>query len=322
MKPFHSIDEQLVKLDSRNLIILDRQKAYRYLLTNNYYNVINGYSKFLLAKDNMYMDGATFEEVTCIHWYDKEIKAILLTSIIEAEKHFKSVVAYRFSEKYTDNYSYLNISNFDTNGEAFKISKVSHLISIMAKIIKEKTEAKQNNSIRHHINKHKTIPFWVLVNELTFGQIFNFYRYLDNDLKDLIARDLSSFLKDNIENITNKPSNQIISGNTLVSILKNILEIRNITAHNNKIFYYTCRDNLPKQNWFIFSDNRTRQSVYYAFQSLQCLLSRVQYATLHNTILSRSNRLDNKMHTITSSEINSSLGFPTNWQINTSKLKQ
>ncbi|EPT39813.1 TPA: Abi family protein [Streptococcus agalactiae] len=322
MKPFHSIDEQLVKLDSRNLIILDRQKAYRYLLTNNYYNVINGYSKFLLDKDDMYMDGATFEEVTCIHWYDKEIKAALLTSIIEAEKHFKSVVAYRFSEKFQDAYSYLNISNFETNGEANKISKIAYLISIMARIIKDKTASKQNNAIKHHINKHKSIPFWVLVNELTFGQIYNFYVYLDNDIKDKIARDLSSFLQSNIENRTRKTSNQIISGNTLVSILRNVIEVRNITAHNNKIFGFTCRENLPKQKWFIDSDNKTRQSVYYAFQSLQCLLSRVQYSTLHNTILSRSNRLDNKLHTITSSEINRSLGFPTDWQINTEKLKQ
>lgn len=292
MKPFLTIDDQLNLLTSRNLTIIDREAAGKYLLTNNYYNVINGYSKFLFNAENSYYDGATFDEIRAIHWYDKEIKGVLLKSIIEAEKHFKSVVAYRFSECYQDSYSYLDINNFSTNNEPQKIAQVSHLISIMAKIIKDQSNSRNNNAIKHYLLQHGTLPFWVLVNELTFGQIFNFYKYLDAGLKDRIARDLSSFLQQNIENRTGLPNQQIISGATLLKFLKNILEIRNVTAHNNRLFSYLCRDNLPQQSWFDNNPTTSKQTVFYVIQSLQCLLSKTQYAILWNTILRRSKALD------------------------------
>lgn len=47
IKPFRTLDEQLNILHKRGLHISDYPRAKRYLLTNNYYNVINGYSKFL-----------------------------------------------------------------------------------------------------------------------------------------------------------------------------------------------------------------------------------------------------------------------------------
>lgn len=46
MKDFKTIDEQLALLRSRGLIIPNEEKARLYLLTNNYYNIVNGYSKY------------------------------------------------------------------------------------------------------------------------------------------------------------------------------------------------------------------------------------------------------------------------------------
>lgn len=43
MKEFKTIDEQIEILKNRGLIFKDTNMARRYLLTNNYYNIINGY---------------------------------------------------------------------------------------------------------------------------------------------------------------------------------------------------------------------------------------------------------------------------------------
>lgn len=46
MKEFKTIDEQIQILLDRNLIINDVDKAKAYLLSQNYYNIINGYANF------------------------------------------------------------------------------------------------------------------------------------------------------------------------------------------------------------------------------------------------------------------------------------
>lgn len=46
MKEFKTIDEQIQILLGRKLIINDIDKAKAYLLSQNYYNIINGYANF------------------------------------------------------------------------------------------------------------------------------------------------------------------------------------------------------------------------------------------------------------------------------------
>ncbi len=49
-KPFKTLDEQISILKSRGLIIPDEEAAKLSLLCNNYYNVINYYSKFFMVE--------------------------------------------------------------------------------------------------------------------------------------------------------------------------------------------------------------------------------------------------------------------------------
>ncbi|HFH6802636.1 TPA: Abi family protein, partial [Streptococcus agalactiae] len=49
MKEFKSLTDQLNLLKDRGLKIGDEEKAELYLLTNNYYNIINGYGKFFCS---------------------------------------------------------------------------------------------------------------------------------------------------------------------------------------------------------------------------------------------------------------------------------
>lgn len=51
-KPFKSIEEQIVLLKSRGLEFNDEEKTKKYLLCNNYYNVINYYSKFFMISND------------------------------------------------------------------------------------------------------------------------------------------------------------------------------------------------------------------------------------------------------------------------------
>ncbi|EGP5243939.1 Abi family protein, partial [Enterococcus faecium] len=70
------------------------------------------------------------------------------------------------------------------------------------------------------------------------------------------------------------------------------------------------------------SKNSQRNNTYNVFLCLQCFLSKLQYAQLHNTVRKRISTLDNRLNTIDINTILKSLGFPNDWHINTPTLKQ
>ena len=99
MKDFKKIDEQLALLRSRGLIIPNEEKARLYLLTNNYYNIVNGYSKYFPRDGEIYTAGTTFDEVWHLYIFDKEIKKAFLEAILNAESHFEGGFGLSFRRK-------------------------------------------------------------------------------------------------------------------------------------------------------------------------------------------------------------------------------
>ncbi len=316
MKPFKTIDEQYELLESRGLNFTNNEKSKRFLLNNNYYNVINCYAKFFMTEDDKFIHGTNFDEITQVHYFDKEIKSIFFKSILEAEKHFKSILAYRFSEKYKNqDYAYLIASNYNNDD----ILQVTKTISSLSKII-NKYKDKNNNSINHYITKHGNVPFWILTNYMNFGQLLYFYKYLDDSLKNKVAKDFSYFLADNLS----IDSIQLTSED-LISFIENVIDLRNIVAHNNKLLGFKCKGHvryLPQlHDRYFISYNSNKQDVYNVFIVMQALLSKNQYALLHNTLRKRMNYLNIRLKTININIILNSLGFPNNWH-NTPKISQ
>lgn len=307
MKPFKTIDEQYELLKSRGLNFTNKEKSKRFLLNNNYYNVINCYAKFFMTEDDKFIPGTNFDEITQVHYFDKEIKSIFFKSILEAEKHFKSILAYRFSEKYKNqDYAYLIASNYNNND----ILQVTKTISSLSNII-NKYKNKNNNSINHYITRHKNVPFWILTNYMNFGQLLYFYKYLDDSLKNKVAKDFSCFLADNL----NIDFIQLTSED-LISFIENVIDLRNIVAHNNKLLGFKCKGHVrylsQLHDKYSISYNSNKQDVYNVFIIMQALLSKNQYALLHNTLRKRMNYLSTRLETININIILNSLGFPNN----------
>ena len=49
-----------------------------------------------MNEQDKFLPETNFDEITHIHFFDKELKSVLFKYIIEAEKHLKSIIAYRF----------------------------------------------------------------------------------------------------------------------------------------------------------------------------------------------------------------------------------
>lgn len=320
-KPFKTITEQIELLHKRGLIITDYKRAKKYLLTNNYYSIINGYSKYFEQSPNKYIPGTNFSEITYSYFYDKEIKYSFLKAILEAEKHIKSITAYVFSESFASTpYFYLDLKNYNHLKKG-NISTIKFVIQQMVKIIDKHKSSITTNRIQHYFSKHLEIPFWVIIDYLTFGDMLALLKVLPNSLQDKISKMLYSFICEHIK------INKTFTRAMLITFVENIGEIRNVCAHDNRLFSFKCRKSVKyypdlHSNYGISNYSYAKSSPYHVFLVLQCFLSSIEYAKPHNTLLSRFKTFEKHLHTVPIDLFLSELGFPTNWHKTTARLPQ
>ncbi|WP_309306688.1 Abi family protein [Staphylococcus rostri] len=320
MKPFKTIDEQINILETRGLIFNDVEMAKIYLLRNNYYNVVNMYSKFFQSEENKYIEGTYFENIKTLHIYDTEIKSLLMKYILIAEKHFKSIFSYYFAEKYhnTRSFSYLNIANYNNNkNKPFEIMKTLALIS---RTISSSLNARVPNSIKHNYSAHNDVPIWVIVNELSFGSIIKLYKLSDDKTRNNIASELSKIFKSNINEHVK------LEAKYIDKILENILEIRNCVAHDNKLLDFKCK-NHPKYLKQLYEGTNlnptdSRQHLFDVILSLKIFLPYDDYALFHNSFRKRTINMRKKLNENIVNKIYDSFGLPESWANNIYKMPQ
>lgn len=236
-KPFKTYREQLDILRSRNLIIENEERAIDILRRVNYYNLINGYKKIFLEKSNSnletYKENCTLEEIYFLYKFDRDLKNILLYYLIQFENSLKSICAYHFSNKFREDYSYLQVKNYSHEKEDFKY--VLNNLAELSKIINKEKDNSVKPQIKHYIDKHHEIPLWVLINYLTFGNVSFFFNAMDNELKESVCKDFGIRLKRQYGN------SYPIEKNILKDIIKISNLFRNVCAHDDILFSYRLK---------------------------------------------------------------------------------
>lgn len=326
---FKTINEQLQILSSRGLNFNDKHKASLYLLTNNYFNIINGYSKYFQSsndpEDDQYVEDANFDEVCNLYLFDKDIKQALFNSILHVEHHLKSILAYRFAETYPNKrYAYLDLEcyNHDKKHRVNALETISKISRLIETKIKYKDDV-----ITHYVNKYDDIPIWVLVDFLDFGTLGLVIKSLPTNIQNKIAKDLNNFIYEN-EALSSLHSQKIqtFTPEMLNSFIKNIREIRNICAHNNRLLDFNCRSDsiyFPAlHDKYNLGSKSRRRSIYSNVVNMQCFLSPVEYAILCNTIRKRLRNLSSNLHSIDITKITRTLGFPDHWEEKKKKIQQ
>ncbi|EEN9460777.1 Abi family protein, partial [Listeria monocytogenes] len=138
-KPATTYQIQIEKMKQKNIIIEDEAFAISFLKKVQYYR-LSGYwlSYFEDREKDILKPGITFEKISSVYLFDKELRNILLSMLDTIETEFKSVLAYDFSHncgplayKYANNFNkpeyyakwlnkfYSSISYSDTNRELY-----------------------------------------------------------------------------------------------------------------------------------------------------------------------------------------------------------
>lgn len=108
---------------------------------------------------------------------------------------------------------YQNAANYD-------YGKHEKQIQILYRKMEQKIHGKHVSSqVKHHLSLYQDVPLWVIVTDLTLGEIASMYRYLKGHCKTLVCNDFYQIGRAEL-------------GKMLIILTKT----RNICAHGSRLF--------------------------------------------------------------------------------------
>lgn len=227
-KEFKTIKEQINILKSRNVIIKNGVLAEKFLLSHNYFDVINAFENLFLDKtsNNKKYVNMHFEDFVTCYSFDYELKMALLKIIFGIEEHLRTQIAYYFAEKYCYNIShtreYTNKNNYNMPNTTDLQNKFDEFLLFRSNkydangVLRKKCYIDWAKDEYSYVSEYNDPPLWIIIKTLPFGSLYYFYVFLTSDLQIKI--------KDNI--VGNN-----ISVDAFVEALEIIKNIRNNCAH-------------------------------------------------------------------------------------------
>lgn len=302
-KVFKTVHEQIKLLKSRQLKIENVNSALKILENNNYYYLINGYKNLFIdfsSNTEKYIDGTTIEEIYDLYEFDRKIRIIFLEYILLIERKIDTYIAYEFSKEhgYKD---YLIPDNFDYNKKNKKI--VDKLLKdINLEILHQYKNS--NKMIKHYIDTYNYIPLWVLIRILSFGKVSKFYSIMKPKEKNRISRKFN------------------IKSEILKIYLTNLGEIRNICAHDEKLYDVSLRFKISSNNYHsMLKIEKVKgnykngvQDLFSIVLILKIMLEKEQFNKFYKSLIKNIQELKKKINNIEFIKVLDKMRFPKNYK--------
>ena len=265
-KKFKSTNELIEILNSKG-VTRKEENNVRYLIEKySYYSIVNSY-KWIFKIGKNYKDNASFEEIFAMYKFDKNLKIIMLKYILEIEAVIKTKIANLFAEKYGLE-DYLNTNNFDLKDDN---SNLEHIEKLIEEI---KNEIDKGNG------KHDGfVPPWVVTKILSLGTISKFYGLMKQQDRQEISKQFH------------------INDRILKNILGNLTSVRNIAAHDDRLYTYRSTFYIRLDKTKKSPEKALHTNMYIIIKSLELLLENDQAIEMRSLI---TKELDNLKNNLTS----------------------
>ena len=220
-KPFKTHAEQVLLLKSRGLDIPDPGCAENVLASLNYYR-FTGYALPFLRDREHFLSGVAFDDVLSVYRYDRALRDLLFEAVEAVELDFRTRLAYAFSRQ-CGALGYRDSRNFS--------STFPH--ADLLKGIDAELDRSHEPCVAHFKTQYLPgeIPFWAVVEVLSFGTLVKFYRALS------------------VQGQQNVSVAYGIKWDILGSYLWHLSVVRNLCAHHARIYdrkFYNFR---PLNEW-------------------------------------------------------------------------
>lgn len=244
-KEFKTIAELISLLESRG-VITDCE-TFSAINRESYYAIINGYKSPFLDRDSMmsssedvYKKGTEFRWIYDLFLFDRDLRAITFKYLMKVEAAMKSAVVYSFCHNHQKHKDYLDISYFCSSDDYLvsrhykrnkQVDYSQNLSRLMALLNKKTVKNKHSRPFtKHYIEKYGFVPLWVLSNELTFGNIVNFYQLMQPKDREEVCRILAR------EANREESKTNFLSQRKLLRYAKVLVGFRNICAHDERLY--------------------------------------------------------------------------------------
>lgn len=309
-KPFLTYASQLHNLIyNKKLSIHDIEYAKSKLQDICYYSLIDGYKNlFYNPMTRMYEPETCFEDIVALYEFDENLRSLIFHFICHIEQKLRSLISYTFCEKYTENQiSYLTPGNY--NNSSKNQSGINHLIKILTYEANINT---QHTYVVYQRNTYGNVPLWVIIKTLTLGQTSKMYSFLNTSLQSQISKHYKS-----------------VSEKELSQYLKLLTHFRNICAHNERLFSFQSRYEIPNTNLHIKmnipkSGNQYiygKHDLFAVVISFRYLLNKEDFIVFKKKLICLIKTFNQKTTFDKTNKLLNAMGFPQNWtNINRYKL--
>lgn len=303
-KPFLTYEEQIKKLcTEKNLQIDDVSYAISLLKKHSYFALVSGYKRPFKKKDGTYQEHTTLNDIYALYSFDNALRNIILSKILIVEKHIKSLMSYSFCEKNGSlQQAYLDATNYN-----YILANQEGINKLVSKLTSIANDPKDYPYILHQKEVYKNIPLWVMVKALPMGSISKMYSYLSPTIQTKISQEYPH-----------------VNENELSRMLDLLSRIRNVCAHNERLFDYFYRKGaikdcfiheylaIPKKGNVYKSG---KSDLFAVLISLKYLLDKEEMDELIAQIRHQLDTLYSFTKRIHPEQMRKYMGFPQNWEL-------
>jgi len=301
-KIFRTLDEQIIILKNKGLVIDNEEEVRNILLRENYF-FINGY-RFLFYKSptsRCFLDNTNFKELYAMFNFDRQFRNIIFKNLLIIENNIKSIFSYQLSKKYGyREEEYLRVSNFTSNPE--KSRQVQDLLKKMKRQIR--INGTQHTATQHYQSSYGYLPLWVVVKVLSFGIVSELFTIMKREDEEEIS---------NLYNI---------SVEDLKIYLPILSNFRNLCAHEDILFDHKTQRPIPDTRFHAeLSIPKTDGEYIYGKEDLFALiiimkqmLRREEFKLMMNELTYEIDILEGKLKTIKITKVLDTIGFQLNFK--------
>lgn len=179
---------------------------------------------------------------------------------------------------------------------------ISKLIGILTSLANKNSDYPY---INHQRLNYGNVPLWVLVNGLTFGTLSKFYA--------LVKPDIRTKISENFDAIKEKQ---------LAQYLKVITKFRNVCAHNERLFSFQTKNDIPntilheklsipqKGTQYLYG----KRDLFALVIAFRYLLSDEDFKKFKRSLSLIFSDYLSKEHSLSQEDIYALMGFPPNWK--------
>ena len=303
IKPFRTYEEQIDNLVNRKgLIINDVPKAISDLENISYYALINGYKDLFYNPDTRtYLPGTTFEDIRNLYDFDAALRDLVFSYSRIIEQSIRSLVSYHFTQRNSaDQSAYLNpASYYSVKSSRADVPRLIKILDYEANV------NPQHPYIVYQREMYHNVPLWVLVNTLTFGQISRMYSLVSPEIKTKVSRHFTS-----------------VTERDLIMFLRVLTNFRNVCAHNERLFSYRDRYDIPDtalhEKLGIPKNGRQyiygKKDLFAVIISFRYLLMPEDFSAFKRRLSSLITNTVRKSDSLDGPTLLKAMGMPENWK--------